>query len=433
MSCTRPVGGPRHRRSRVRRRGARRDRRRPGQRRRAHPGPRVGPGGGRHRGRARLLRLADPLRRPRPPARSRRAIGEYGNKVVLATPIEAILSAPAAARPPAGAPALLRRATAARRSRCPACRRARAACWPGPPSAAAGPCSPRRPARSAATRSRSSCPARRWRPRSRPATSRSAPSAPSPTATATRSSPSATRSTGSAARSLFMQDAYVFGVIGNPLGVPDLGAITYKLTSSGGHPLGAITNDTFSAIAARLGAGAALDPAARERPPARRGARDARLAPRRRARARPGRRPVASSPRWPPRRRSTACSAPSSPSRMKVCMRFRVRELRQPDRVLQPLLRLPSTRSPTSPTPPRWSTSFDLAPLDIRERAEWRMTVERGVTDELIVGARVLRPRAARRGGAGAGRAAPPRRRAAHGDRAASRSRATLRPGMRSS
>ena len=52
-------------------------------------------------------------------------------------------------------------------------------------------------------------------------------------------------------RSLFLQDAYVFGVIGNPLGVPDLGAITYKLTSSGGHELGSVTNDTFSAIYGR--------------------------------------------------------------------------------------------------------------------------------------------------------------------------------------
>ena len=54
-------------------------------------------------------------------------------------------------------------------------------------------------------------------------------------------------------RALFMQDAYVFGVIGNPIGIPDLGAMTYKLTSSGGHVLGSITNDTFSAIAGSVG------------------------------------------------------------------------------------------------------------------------------------------------------------------------------------
>ena len=92
-------------------------------------------------------------------------------------------------------------------------------------------------------------------------------------------------------RALFLQDAYVFGVIGNPIGVPDLGAMTYKLTSSGGHALGAITNDTFSAIAGNVGAGPASIPlrvTARLRGSARAG--DARLAPRRRARARPRRR-----------------------------------------------------------------------------------------------------------------------------------------------
>ena len=56
-------------------------------------------------------------------------------------------------------------------------------------------------------------------------------------------------------RALFLHDSYVFGVIDNPLGVPDLGAITYKLTSSGGHPLGTVDNDTFSAIAGTVGAG----------------------------------------------------------------------------------------------------------------------------------------------------------------------------------
>ncbi len=55
-------------------------------------------------------------------------------------------------------------------------------------------------------------------------------------------------------RRLFLQDAYVFGVIGNPVGSPDL-AMTYKLTSSGGHPVGTVTSDTFSAIAGTVGAG----------------------------------------------------------------------------------------------------------------------------------------------------------------------------------
>jgi hypothetical protein len=59
---------------------------------------------------------------------------------------------------------------------------------------------------------------------------------------------------GAGPRALFLQDAYVFGVIGNPIGVPDFGAMTYKLTSGGGHNVGELTNDTFSAIAGTLGA-----------------------------------------------------------------------------------------------------------------------------------------------------------------------------------
>ena len=55
-------------------------------------------------------------------------------------------------------------------------------------------------------------------------------------------------------RALFLQDSYVFSVIGNPIGVPELGAVTYKLTSSGGHVLGSFTSDTLSGSGGRLGA-----------------------------------------------------------------------------------------------------------------------------------------------------------------------------------
>ena len=58
---------------------------------------------------------------------------------------------------------------------------------------------------------------------------------------------------GGGRRSLFLTDAYVFSVIQNPLGIAD-GAITYKLASSGGHVQGAITSDGFAAIAGSVGA-----------------------------------------------------------------------------------------------------------------------------------------------------------------------------------
>jgi hypothetical protein len=65
---------------------------------------------------------------------------------------------------------------------------------------------------------------------------------------------------GAGRRSLFLQDAYVFSVIGNPLGIPELGMGTYKLTTSGGHDLGAITTDSSAAISGTIGAGPASVP-----------------------------------------------------------------------------------------------------------------------------------------------------------------------------
>ncbi len=55
-------------------------------------------------------------------------------------------------------------------------------------------------------------------------------------------------------RSLFLTDAYIYTVIQNPVGVPDFGAITYKLASSDGHLLGSITSDTVDSIAGKVGA-----------------------------------------------------------------------------------------------------------------------------------------------------------------------------------
>jgi hypothetical protein len=55
-------------------------------------------------------------------------------------------------------------------------------------------------------------------------------------------------------RSLFLQDAYVFGVVPNPISSEDLGLGSYKLASSGGHTLGTLTNDAESAVVGRIGA-----------------------------------------------------------------------------------------------------------------------------------------------------------------------------------
>jgi hypothetical protein len=54
-------------------------------------------------------------------------------------------------------------------------------------------------------------------------------------------------------RSLFLEDAYVFGVISNPFTLPDFGAGTYKLTSAGGHLQGTVSSDAVASIAGTVG------------------------------------------------------------------------------------------------------------------------------------------------------------------------------------
>jgi hypothetical protein len=61
-------------------------------------------------------------------------------------------------------------------------------------------------------------------------------------------------------RALFLQDTYVYTVISNPLGVQDLGAITYKLASTDGHLHGSITNDAADAISGKVGSDPASIP-----------------------------------------------------------------------------------------------------------------------------------------------------------------------------
>src|SRR4051812_28922902 len=56
-------------------------------------------------------------------------------------------------------------------------------------------------------------------------------------------------------RALFLQDAYIYTVIQNPLGIQDFGAITYKLASADGHVQGSVTSDKADAIAGKVGTG----------------------------------------------------------------------------------------------------------------------------------------------------------------------------------
>jgi hypothetical protein len=54
-------------------------------------------------------------------------------------------------------------------------------------------------------------------------------------------------------RALFLQDTYVYTVIQNPLGIQDFGAITYKLASADGYLHGSITNDQVDSISGKIG------------------------------------------------------------------------------------------------------------------------------------------------------------------------------------
>jgi hypothetical protein len=54
-------------------------------------------------------------------------------------------------------------------------------------------------------------------------------------------------------RSMFLTDSYIYTVIKNPLGIPDFGAVTYKLASTDGHVLGSITGDRADSIAGKVG------------------------------------------------------------------------------------------------------------------------------------------------------------------------------------
>jgi len=186
-------------------------------------------------------------------------------------------------------------------------------------------------------------------------------------------------------RSLFMQDAYVFGVIGNPIGIPDLGAMTYKLTSSGGHVLGAITNDTFSAIAGNVGGGPPSIPlraTARLHDSAERVTLDSSVADERKLDLGAGLSLIA------PLAASTALDrllGSFEPVALKACTRFRVRELRKPIGFCNSYF---DSFTPLNDVAQAATMvdEFDLAPLHIRGAAV-SMEVTRGFADEVVVGA----------------------------------------------
>jgi hypothetical protein len=191
-------------------------------------------------------------------------------------------------------------------------------------------------------------------------------------------------------RALFLQDAYVFGVIGNPLGVPELGAITYKLTSSGGHVLGAFTSDVLAGVGGRLGATPPAIPlrvTARERGAGEGVTLNSRLADEREHGLGAGLSFVASIAA------STALDRllrALEPVTLTACVRIRVDELRRPIGYCNPYFDgfgavIDIIRSTGM------VESFDFAPLHIRGAAV-SIAARRGVVDEVLVSAKALEP-----------------------------------------
>jgi hypothetical protein len=185
-------------------------------------------------------------------------------------------------------------------------------------------------------------------------------------------------------RALFLQDSYVFGVIGNPIGIPELGAITYKLTSSSGHPLGSFTTDALSGVGGRLGVEPPSFPlrvTARERG----GGSvtlDSRLADERALGLGAGLSFVA------PIAASTALDRllrTLEPATMTVCMRFRVRRLRRPMGFCNPYFDVFEALLDVGRAADMVD-SFDFAPLRLRGAAV-SLAARRGVVDEVLVAA----------------------------------------------
>ena len=185
-------------------------------------------------------------------------------------------------------------------------------------------------------------------------------------------------------RSLFMQDSYVYGVISNPIGIPAAGALSYKLGSGAGHVVGGVTSDTVASVAGTLGS---------EPPsiPLRVVARDARgkveLVQLRLADERAlgyGARlallsPLAASQALDGLTRSRA------PVTLSMCERFRVRGVRRPLGFCNAYFDTNSALSDLTQAG-EMIDSFDLAPLDVEE-AEVRLEARPGVVEDVLIDA----------------------------------------------
>lgn len=189
-------------------------------------------------------------------------------------------------------------------------------------------------------------------------------------------------------RSLFLTDAYVYGVIQNPLGIPELGAGTYKLASSSGHVQGTVTTDGFATIAGSLGAPPAPIPlriVARDRAGAV-VALDSLLADERPLGYGAGLSLIA------PLGMNQAVDGlmrSRGPATLSMCARFVVRERRRAIGFCNTYFHIDAALFDLTEAA-RVVEGYDLTPLDL-ERVEVRVRARRGVTSDVITGGRAPR------------------------------------------
>jgi hypothetical protein len=189
-------------------------------------------------------------------------------------------------------------------------------------------------------------------------------------------------------RALFLQDAYIYTVISNPLGVQDLGAITYKLASADGHLLGAITNDAADAISGKVG----------QEPPA----IPLRIAASNRAGERVTLNTLLADERDLGYGAGLSFVAPLGatqalgrlmrdfgPVTLRMCAHFRVRELRRPAGFCNTYFSVDDAVGDLSEAG-AMVDFFDLSPLDV-ERAAVTMRARSGVRQDVLIRARAPR------------------------------------------
>jgi hypothetical protein len=185
-------------------------------------------------------------------------------------------------------------------------------------------------------------------------------------------------------RALFLQDSYVFGVISNPLGLMDVGAVTYKLASGAGHVLGSMTSDTLASVGGVLGAEPPSIPLRvfGRHADGRTVALESRLADERALGLGAGLSLVAPLAAGQALERLMRSVGPVT---LSMCMRFRVRELRRPLGFCNPYFDANSALRDLAEAGAQIDF-FDLSPLDV-ESAEVRMRARPGVTEDVLVGA----------------------------------------------